>query len=403
MRTALRTAIAVALVTGVAMTPALAAGAAFAADGPVAVQPAAADAKPSVKPSATASAKPSDNLSDKPSAETVAQPAAATPATAKPSAATPSTAPAAKPTTEAAAKPAGEPVTEPASQGPKAGLPVMLGDCTTEWVIPSVFGQGWTVTLTNDLEKGPKAVLRDAEGKVHGTADRDHPFESRVGLKIEGADTRNPAFGQRTQGGVDTPFRWTAFTRLPADCHDTYPDAPAQPPVTTGDCRVEQVIDALFEGTDLSVTLINDTRKGPKAVLKDDRGAVLATVDRAHPADLKHGLVLERLGTPTPVLGERTQHGVDVPFRWTSFPKAPACDAGDSSSAPDPSASAGTGTGTQHAGQTSVIPKGGVAAGAELGTRSDSTALVAAGAGAASLAAAGLGFVVLRRRAAARA
>ncbi|HEY9370892.1 hypothetical protein [Streptomyces sp.] len=50
--------------------------------------------------------------------------------------------------------------------------------------------------------------------------------------------------------------------------------------------------------------------------------------------------------------------------------------------------------------QTTVVPKGGVAAGAEFEQAGDGTALVAAGAGAASLAAAGLGFVVLRRRAA---
>ncbi|MEU6946978.1 hypothetical protein ABZ957_17365 [Streptomyces sp. NPDC046316] len=48
--------------------------------------------------------------------------------------------------------------------------------------------------------------------------------------------------------------------------------------------------------------------------------------------------------------------------------------------------------------QTTVVPQGGVAAGADLDTGTDHTALFAAGAGAASLAAAGLGFVALRRR-----
>lgn len=60
-----------------------------------------------------------------------------------------------------------------------------------------------------------------------------------------------------------------------------------------------------------------------------------------------------------------------------------------------------------HAGQTSVIPRGGVAAGAEFGTEAagsqgGSTVLIAVGAGAASATAVGLGFVALRRRAAAR-
>ncbi|MFD0145979.1 MULTISPECIES: hypothetical protein [unclassified Streptomyces] len=53
-----------------------------------------------------------------------------------------------------------------------------------------------------------------------------------------------------------------------------------------------------------------------------------------------------------------------------------------------------TGTTTQ----TTVVPQGGVAAGAETETGTDHTALLAAGAGAASLAAAGLGFVAFRRR-----
>ncbi|MFE7806759.1 LPXTG cell wall anchor domain-containing protein [Streptomyces sp. NPDC057430] len=48
--------------------------------------------------------------------------------------------------------------------------------------------------------------------------------------------------------------------------------------------------------------------------------------------------------------------------------------------------------------QTTVVPRGGVAAGAEPNTGTDHTALLAAGAGAASLAAAGLGFVAFRRR-----
>ncbi|MFC8013579.1 MULTISPECIES: hypothetical protein [Streptomyces] len=174
---------------------------------------------------------------------------------------------------------------------PAPGAPVVLGECTVRQVVPSVFGDGWSVTLTHDLAKGPKAVLIDNEGKVQGTADRAHPFDSRVGLKIEGADTLAPRLGQRTQGG-DTPFRWSAFPKLPKGCE------------------------------------------------KDD-------------------------------------------------------------ATPAPAPSATTGTAPHNAGQTTVVPKGGVAAGAEPGTGGDSTAPVAAGAGAASLAAAGLGFVVLRRRAAA--
>ncbi|WP_051844447.1 hypothetical protein [Streptomyces globisporus] len=198
---------------------------------------------------------------------------------------------------QAAPKLVETPGTTPApAPKPTPGPVVTLGDCTVQQVIPSVFGEGWEVTLTHDLEKGPKAVLKDDQGKVQGTADRAHPFDGRIGLKIEGADTLTPRVGQRTQGG-DTPFRWTAFPKLPKGCE-------------------------------------KDT------------------------------------ATPTP---------------------AP--------SATTPAPAGNTGTTTDN-GQTSVIPKGGVAAGAEFAAGGDSTALIAAGAGAASLAAGGLGFVVLRRRAA---
>lgn len=115
--------------------------------------------------------------------------------------------------------------------------------------------------------------------------------------------------------------------------------------------------------------------------------------------------MIKGANTSTPQLGQRTQGG-DTPYLWTAFPKLPkGCEKESGTSTPAPSATTpapagNTGT-TTNTGQTTVVPKGGVAAGAELGTEGADTALLAAGAGAASLAAAGLGFVVLRRRSAA--
>ncbi|WP_369146128.1 hypothetical protein [Streptomyces sp. R44] len=167
------------------------------------------------------------------------------------------------------------------------------------------------------------------------------------------------------------------------------------PVVTVGECTVRQDIPSVFAL--LTVTLTNDLEKGPKAVLKDEAGKPIVTVDRAHPADLGQGLTIKGANTATPQLGQRTQGG-DTPYRWTAFPKLPKGCEKDAAGTP-----AGNNGTTTDTGQTSVIPQGGVAAGAELGTQGDSTALIAAGAGAASLAAAGLGFVVLRRRAGSRA
>ncbi|MEF9884967.1 hypothetical protein [Streptomyces sp. P9-A4] len=372
MRTALRTATAVALLAGVAITtPALTAGAAFAADGPAAIATAGAN------PSAQQSAAPTTGASAQPSAQPSGRPSAA-------------------PTAKASVKPSAQPTEKaPASTAPRVGSAKMLGPCTTEWVLPSVFGEGWTVTLVNDLKKGPSAVLRDPEGKIQGSVDRAHPFDSRVGLKITGADTRNPGFGQRTQGG-DTPFRWNSFMRIPANCYAT-PQPELSGPVKTGDCTVREVITAAF-GARWRIVLTNDLRKGPKAVMFDPNGVVMETADRTDPGLGAFGLRIKGANTPTPVLGQRVQDSVAPRQYWRAFPKLPTgCGTNDATTVP-----AGNGNTTVNTGQTSVIPRGGVAAGAEFAPADDSTALIAAGAGAAAVTAAGLGFVALRRRAAAR-
>ncbi|MFB6631411.1 hypothetical protein ACFCWY_16040 [Streptomyces sp. NPDC056362] len=304
MRTALRTAVATALVAGVALTtPALAAGAAFAAAGPVAAHP--------VLPGTVKVAGPGTGS---PKAGTVEVEG---PSTGAPKAEAPK---AEAPKTEA-------PKTEvPDTEGPKTEAP---------------------------KAKAPKAKAPKAEAP-----------------KAEAPD-----------------------------------DAPAPGPVVTvGECSVRQDVPSVFAL--MTVTLTRDLEKGPKAVLKDEAGRPVATVDRAHPADTGMGLTLKGADTVTPQLGQRTQGG-DTPYAWTAFPKLPKGCEKDATPTPAPSvttpaSSGGTGITVNNGGQTSVVPKGGVAAGAEFAAEGDSTALIAVGAGAASLAAAGLGFVVLRRRAAGR-
>ncbi|MFD5327688.1 hypothetical protein [Streptomyces sp. NPDC127092] len=171
---------------------------------------------------------------------------------------------------------------------------------------------------------------------------------------------------------------------------------------TANGCTVTEKIASVFPYW--TVTLTNDLKKGPKAVLKDDTDKVVGTADRQHPVDGRYGLKIEGADTTTPKLGQRTQGG-DMPYRWVDFPKLP----GNCTTTPTATPSATstpaptTGTGTQ-GGQTTVVPKGGVAAGAEFGTveHANDTALLASGAGAAAVVAAGLGLTVLRRRAADR-
>ncbi|MGW4852333.1 hypothetical protein ACWEPZ_14025 [Streptomyces sp. NPDC004288] len=289
MRTALRTAVATALVAGVALTtPALAAGAAFAAAGPVAAHPALPG---TVKVEGPATGSPKAGTVE------VEAPSTGAPKTEAPKTEVPDTE---VPKTEAPKTEAPDteaPKTEAPDVAPTPGPVVTVGECAVRQDIPSVFAL-MTVTLTQDLEKGPKAVLKDEAGKPVATVDRAHPADTGLGLTLKGADTATPQLGQRTQGG-DTPYAWTAFPKLPKGC--------------------------------------------------------------------------EKDATPTPAPSVTT-----------------------------PASSGGTGITVNNGGQTSVVPKGGVAAGAEFAAEGDSTALIAAGAGAASLAAAGLGFVVLRRRAAGR-
>ncbi|MFF9069108.1 hypothetical protein ACF09E_27495 [Streptomyces sp. NPDC014891] len=185
--------------------------------------------------------------------------------------------------------------------------------------------------------------------------------------------------------------------------------------VVLGACTVSRTVD-IGAGTKAELFM---TRQGPLAEFStvDDNGEdrVFAMVDRAHPSLPKSVGIVGRIIAPasaTPSLFTQVEGGAGAKGATHAFPKLPKGCTSETTPADDSTGttgSAGTngttgssGTGiTTNTGQTSVIPRGAVAAGAELGTGNDGTALLAAGAGA-SLAAAGLGFVVLRRRSAAR-
>ncbi|MFD8014683.1 hypothetical protein ACFV5C_31050, partial [Streptomyces sp. NPDC059762] len=167
---------------------------------------------------------------------------------------------------------------------------------------------------------------------------------------------------------------------------DTDPDA-------LGACTVTRWVD-IGAGTEAKLIM---SPKGPKAKLitiGDDK--LLAVLDRAHPSLPKSAGIVARIvdaHSATPSLYTKTQGGGVKGFT-AAFPKLPkGCKLNAVPGAQGQGAS-------PQGGQTSVIPKGGVAAGAELAAEESSATLVAVGAGAASLAAAGLGFTVLRRRAA---
>ncbi|MFJ9827509.1 hypothetical protein ACIRSU_24570 [Streptomyces sp. NPDC101160] len=355
MRTALRTAVATALFAGLAVTPALA-GTAFAADGPATTAGTAAPTAP----------KTDAPKKDEPKKD--------------------------------------EPKKDDQKPAPKGGTvlsgPTVDG-CTVTETIASVFPD-WTVTLTNDAERGPKAVVKDEHGKVVATADRVHPADIGNGIKIKDVDTATAVFGQHTNGGDTAPYLWTGFPKLPKGCLTPSTPEPDGGTVLSGPtvhgCTVTEVIASSYGGG-WTVTLTNDAKKGPKAVLKDEHGKVLETVDRAHPGPTGLGQKIVRAGTLTARYGQHTNGGDTAPYLWTGFPKLPKSCVSKPTTPTTPATTAPT----THGGQTGVVPKGGVAAGAEFGSveQSNDTALLASAAGAVVVVA-GLGFTALRRRATTR-
>ncbi|MGW5419713.1 hypothetical protein [Streptomyces sp. NPDC003943] len=368
MRTALRTAVATALFAGLAVTPVLA-GTAFAADGPAATTGSGTSVPTAPQPNepnqdGLQQNEPNQGVSpkqDEPQQD--------------------------------------EPKKDDQKPAPEGGTvlsgPTVDG-CTVTEKIASVFPY-WTVTLTNDAKQGPKAVLQDEHGKVVTTVDRVHPADIGNGVKIKDADTATPVLGQHTNGGDSAPYQWTDFPKLPKGCLTPTTPEPDGGTVLSGPtvhgCTVTEVIASSY-GQGWTVTLTNDAKKGPKAVLKDEKGKVLETVDRAHPGPTGLGQKIVHADTLTARYGQHTNGGDSAPYRWTDFPKLPE-NCVTKTTPTTPATSAPT-----HGGQTSVVPQGGVAAGAEFGSveQSNDTALLASGAGAAVVVA-GLGLTALRRRA----
>ncbi|MCX5385243.1 hypothetical protein [Streptomyces sp. NBC_00083] len=306
-----------------------------------------------------------------------------------------------------------------------------------------------TVVLSNDLAKGPKAELLDTKGAVLATVDRAHPMDYGHGIRLEEGTDGKVTFFQRTETG-DKSWKAQPFPALPASClvSGTYKLVDGEKvevtrtaqgryradlassgrtvlrtegqdvdgfyggmhltlnastgavlseyTATRSGCTVTLVVSSVYGAGD-SVKLTNSPQ-GPKAVLRDTRFKTVSTVDRAHPNDKALGVIIDGANTSTPRLGQRTQGG--TPYGYTAFPKLPA---GCVNTTPAKTAASlpAANTPAQNAGQTTVVPKGAVAAGAEFQQDGNDKGVLIGGA--AAVAAAGaVGFVAVRRRSAAR-
>ncbi|MFC7977533.1 hypothetical protein ACFUT3_20130 [Streptomyces cinereoruber] len=450
MRTALRTAIATALVAGAAITtPAFAAGAAFAADGPVAAPSASAGAgAPSTGTEGTDGA---EKEAPKPEAPKDEAPKDEAPKDEAPKDEAPK---------DEAPKDEAPKTDAPKTDAPKTGDEKEQGDGTfvrdvkmSNGAVAKIFKVGEQHHRADFYKQGQIVGALSADGRPAASNDdgtflvltpsgetttwsggytrRAAPgvYELVNGTRLELAKKDGRYGIQLVENGVGRGFTYPADYRavlyfgsatvilerdgglaahLPGAGAQTPPklvtDTTAPAPdsgvvIVHGKCTVSKIV-SIGAGTKAELFM---SQQGPVAEFSDaGDDKVFAFVDRAHPSLPASVGFVGRIIDPnsaTPSLYTKVEGG-GAKGATNAFPKLPkGCKL---EAAPGDSSSNGSSDTTPQTGQTTVVPKGGVAAGAEFGAEDGTTALMMTGAGAASLAAAGLGFVVLRRRAAAR-
>ncbi|MFE6834620.1 hypothetical protein ACFVFI_07210 [Streptomyces sp. NPDC057705] len=275
--------------------------------------------------------------------------------------------------------------------GPAAGQGVVATGATASDVVKVDLGGNLVAHMSNSTAEGPRVEIRvviDGETRpgTVATLDRAHTEVSKQGVvfTLTKADTAAPVLTV-LRNGVTGSYPLPKATEAPTTCMS----------------EVQQVEAGAGLLADLTMS-----SKGPKAVLHDSdpAGSWSQTLDRTHPTGSADYFV--RIVNPSgahPFLEWKTQGGNGVPAGKAYFPALPkgckldykVTEESDGKPAPKPSSSPAK---TQTAGQTAVVPKGGVAAGAEIPADTVDRTAYAAGAGlAAALGALGAG-VLLRRR-----
>uniref|UniRef100_A0AAU2JUT7 Gram-positive cocci surface proteins LPxTG domain-containing protein n=1 Tax=Streptomyces sp. NBC_00049 TaxID=2903617 RepID=A0AAU2JUT7_9ACTN len=266
-------------------------------------------------------------------------------------------------------------------------------------------GDNLIAFVSNSVKEGPRAVIHvvDKDGTTHPkplvSLDRSHTKESVQGttFALTHLESATPVLVVST-GGVDKSF-----------------PLPKGEPGT--DCRSE------LKQVDMGAGVMAELRVaeyGPVASLTSasDGGRAWATLSRKEPSLPESAGIVARIVNPssaTPVFEWKTQGG-PMPTGRASFPAFPkGCKpnyefTNDEKAQPpvtpkpkpSTTASAPADKKAQNAGQTTVVPKGPVAAGAELPVETvsdaDNTTTVAAGAGLMAVFGALGASVVLRRR-----
>ncbi|MEV7557856.1 hypothetical protein [Streptomyces sp. NPDC089795] len=279
---------------------------------------------------------------------------------------------------------------------------------------PVLIDTGVVAVLRNASE-GPEVWIRavsadwkpgdDYMGRALATLDGEHPKASVSGLELRlvKEDPRHPSLTV-AKGGTTRSYPLPQAPTAPADCVS----------------RTEQV--DLGAGLQADLTM---SPKGPKVVMhgSDPADTWTRTLTRTHPKGASD--YFSRINNPSgakPVFEWKTQGGDDVPSGFADFPalpkgctldyqvteETPAPKPEPSAPKPEPSTAepepstatpvTATNVSARTVGQTTVVPQGSVAAGAEIASEdTDNSITVAAGAGLLAVFAA-LGATVLRRR-----
>ncbi|MFB6478519.1 hypothetical protein ACFCXF_19280 [Streptomyces virginiae] len=265
---------------------------------------------------------------------------------------------------------------------------------------PVLIDTGVVAVLRNAAE-GPEVWIRAASdswkpgddymARVLATLDVKHLKASVNGLELElvGKDSARPSLSV-VKGGTTKSYPLPQAPTAPADCVS----------------QTKQV--GLGAGLQADLTM---SPKGPKVVMHDADPADTwtRTLTRTDPKGSEG--YFSRINNPSgakPVFEWKTQGGKNVPSGFATFPALPkGCtpeyQVTEETPAPKPEPSTAkpvtaTNVSTQTTGQTTVVPQGSVAAGAEIASEdTDNSITVAAGAGLLAVFAA-LGATVLRRR-----
>ncbi|MGZ9932948.1 hypothetical protein ACXNSR_24110 [Streptomyces sp. NC-S4] len=267
-------------------------------------------------------------------------------------------------------------------------------------------GGGLLVELTMSPE-GPKAFMHgDEPGDTWSqTLTRTSPQGSRdYFARIDNPSGAKPVFEWRTQGG-HVPSHFVDFPALPKGCTPGYPLHDNESTTCVSQLK------AIGLGAGLLVDLTMST-EGPVAFMySTEPGSTWKqSLNRYAPQGSPD--YFARINDPNgakPVFEWKTQGGPNVPSHFADFPALPkgctlAYKVTEETPAPKPEPStakpvtATTNVSAQTTGQTTVVPRGAVAAGAEIAAEdTDNSITVAAGSALLALGAV-LGATFLRRR-----